>query len=172
MLVPRARNQQPLPGRTAPLAGSGRRWGVAATEFAVLAPFLGALIVGMCELGRAVMVKNVLTNAARKACRTGITPNKGYQNLIDDANNILTDNSISTTNATVTVQVASYTGTSTAPSWGSFATVSKASSFTPSPLDKVSVQVSVPVTDVLWFLPTFLPSSAVESDTLNMLRQG
>jgi Flp pilus assembly protein TadG len=148
-----------------------RRRGVAATELAVLAPFVAALICGMCEMGRATMVKDILTNAAREGCRTGATTNKTYQNLVSDVNNILSDNNIPTTNATITVQVASYTGTSTSPSWGSFTTVT-ASSFNPSPLDQVSVKVSIPVTSVLWFAPVYMSKLAVQSESVIMVRQG
>jgi Flp pilus assembly protein TadG len=154
------------------VAGRRRRRGIAATEFAVLAPFLVALIIGMCEMGRLVMVKETLTNAARKGCRTGVTAGKTYQNLLDDVNKVLTDNNLPSADATITVQIASYTGTSTNPSWGAFTTVTNGSSFTPNALDKVSVQVSLPVTDVLWFAPQFMSSTSVVSEALVMLKQG
>jgi Flp pilus assembly protein TadG len=149
-----------------------QRRGIAATEFAILAPFLCALVMGMVEMGRLVMVKETLTNAARKGCRTGVTPGKSYQNILDDVNNILTDNNITAANATITVQIAPYTGTSTTPSWGAFTTVTGASSFTPNALDQVSVKVSIGVTNVLWFIPVFTSSGSVESETLIMLKQG
>jgi Flp pilus assembly protein TadG len=139
-------------------------------EFALLAPFLASLVVGMCELGRAVMVKDVLTNAARKGCRTGITLTKTYQNIMDDVNNILSDNKFPA--ASITIQVASYTGNSTTPSWGPFTTVTGSSSYKPKALDKVLVKVAVNATDVLWFAPTFMSSTSIESETMIMLRQG
>src|SRR5262249_8800208 len=137
------------------------RRGIAATEFAILAPFLCALVMGMCEMARLVIGKETLTNAARKGCRAGVTPGQTYQNVRDDVNNILPDNNITASNATITVQVAPYTGTSTTPSWGSFTTVTGASSYTPNTLDKVSVKVSIGVTNVLWFLPVFVSSGSV-----------
>ena len=93
-----------------------KRPGVVALELAVLAPFLAALTLGMFEMGRLVMVKQTLCNAARKGCRTGVTSGKGYQNLLDDVNNILTDNGFTTASATITVRVATYSGSSTVPS--------------------------------------------------------
>jgi Flp pilus assembly protein TadG len=153
-------------------ARSRRRRAIAATEFALLAPFLAALIVGMFEMGRAMMVKDILTNAARKGCRTGVTLPKTYQNILDDVNNILTDNSLPSSKATITVQIATYTGTSTTPSWGPWTTVSSSSSYTPKVLDKVLVKISMNVTDVLWFAPTFMAKTAIESETVIMLRQG
>ncbi len=53
------------------------RRGIAATEFAVIAPFLGILILGMFELARGIMVKQMLNDAARRACRVAIQPLKG-----------------------------------------------------------------------------------------------
>jgi Flp pilus assembly protein TadG len=149
-----------------------RRQGVAAAELAILAPFLATLVMGMCEMGRAVMVKDILTNAARKGCRTGTTSGKGYQNVLDDVNNILSDNNLGSSNSTITVQIASYTGSSTTPSWGSFTTVTTAAAFTPQPLDQVLVKVSIPVSNVLWFSPVFMSNKAIESETLIMVRQG
>jgi Flp pilus assembly protein TadG len=168
------RKCSPRPCNAVRAGGQRRRTrrGVAAAEFAILAPFLGALIMGMCEMGRAVMVKDILTNAARKGCRTGASTGKTYQNAVDDVNNILSDNSISSGSATVTVQVASYTGSSTTPSWGSFTTVSSNAAFAPSALDKVSIKVAIPASSVLWFAPIFLPNTAIESETMIMVKQG
>jgi Flp pilus assembly protein TadG len=151
-----------------------KRQGVAITEFAILVPFLGALVLGMYELGRAVMIKDILTNAARKGCRTAVFPGKTYQNVVDDVTNILSDNNITSSLATITIQVATYNGTSTSPSWGSFTTATGNSSFSPSSLDKVSVQVSVNSKEVIWFnkVLIFMPSTEIESETLIMLRQG
>jgi Flp pilus assembly protein TadG len=163
---------RPEPTGGAPLARRGQRRGIAAAEFAVLAPFLAALVIGMVEMGRLVMVKETLTNAARKGCRTGVTPGKGYNDILNNVNNILTDNNIDPSKATITVQIAPYTGTATAPSWGSFTTVTSPSAFNPNPLDKVSVQVSIGVTNVLWLTPVFTSSASVESEMLTMLRQG
>jgi Flp pilus assembly protein TadG len=172
MILLLATRSKPRGGDPSASVRKWRRRGIAATEFAILAPFLCALVMGMCEMARLVMVKETLTNAARKGCRTGVTPGKTYQNLLDDVNNILTENNITASNAIITVQVAPYTGTSTTPSWGSFTTVTGASSFTPNTLDKVSVKVSIGVTNVLWFLPVFVSSGSVESETLIMLKQG
>jgi Flp pilus assembly protein TadG len=148
-----------------------RRAGIAATELAVVAPFLVTVVLGMFEVGRGVMIKDVLTNAARKGCRTGVTATGTYQNVIDDVGNILSDNNIPAADATITIQIASYTGSGTTPSWGAFTTVSGASSYTPNALDNVSVKVSIPVTDVLWFAPVFMSSTSLESETLIMVRQ-
>jgi Flp pilus assembly protein TadG len=171
MILPFATCSEPLHCRL-PRVAARRRRGIAAVELAALAPFLGALIVGMCEMGRAVMVKDILTNAARKGCRTGVTAGKAYQDVLNDVNNILSDNNITPSNATITVQVASYTGNSTTPSWSAFTTASSGSTFTPNPLDQVLVKVSIPASTVLWFSPVYMSNKAIESETLIMVRQG
>ncbi|MGD9632322.1 MAG: TadE/TadG family type IV pilus assembly protein [Pirellulales bacterium] len=50
-----------------------KRWGVAATEFAIVAPVFLLLVIGMVELGRALMVQQVLINASRVGARQAIT---------------------------------------------------------------------------------------------------
>ena len=48
------------------------RQGAAAVEFALIAPLFFFLVLGMIELGRAVMVQQVLTNASREGARMAI----------------------------------------------------------------------------------------------------
>src|SRR5262249_12665 len=46
-----------------------RRRGVAATEMALLAPFLLMLLMGLWEVCRCIMIQNLLDNAAREGAR-------------------------------------------------------------------------------------------------------
>ncbi len=51
---------------------SGRkriRHGVAAVEFAIVAPVFFLLALGLIEVGRMMMLQQALTNAAREGCR-------------------------------------------------------------------------------------------------------
>ena len=50
----------------------GRRRGAALVEFAVVAPVLFFIVFGIIELGRAFMVKELLTEAARRGARAAI----------------------------------------------------------------------------------------------------
>ena len=45
------------------------RKGTAAVEFALVAPLLCVMILGMLEIGRALQVQQALTNAVREGCR-------------------------------------------------------------------------------------------------------
>jgi hypothetical protein len=49
-----------------------KRQGAAVVEFAVVAPVFILLIFGMIEIGRAIMVEQVLTNAAREGARVAV----------------------------------------------------------------------------------------------------
>ena len=44
----------------------------------MVAPFLAIIMMGMIEISRAVMVVEMLDDAARKGCNTGIKPGKTY----------------------------------------------------------------------------------------------
>jgi Flp pilus assembly protein TadG len=134
------------------------RLGIAAAEFALVAPLIGMIIYGMFEVTRGIMVKEILTDAARKACSTGTKPGKTDTDMKNEVKNILqTDNNIDYTQATVTVLVRGQAYSSTSP---------------PQPGDKVSVQVSIPVSAVYWAGTIFLTNTEVESETVVMMRQG
>ncbi|MEO0529036.1 MAG: TadE/TadG family type IV pilus assembly protein [Planctomycetota bacterium] len=49
-----------------------RRRGVAAVEFAVVAPIFFLVVLGIIEFGRMVMVQQVITNAAREGARIAV----------------------------------------------------------------------------------------------------
>ena len=51
---------------------SGGRNGVAAVEFAFVAPVFFLLVLGLVEMGRMMMVQLSLTNAAREGCRMAV----------------------------------------------------------------------------------------------------
>lgn len=52
---------------------SGQRRGVAAVEMAIVLPILLLALVGIIEFGRAVMVQQIITNAAREGARRGVS---------------------------------------------------------------------------------------------------
>jgi Flp pilus assembly protein TadG len=55
-------------------AGPPRRRGAALVEFAVVAPLLFMLILGLIEFGRMMMVQQILTNGAREGARNAVLP--------------------------------------------------------------------------------------------------
>jgi Flp pilus assembly protein TadG len=88
------------------------RRGVAAVEFAFVAPILVALSLGSIKLGRAFETQNLLNQGAREGARyasmdrTGMVPNgqTTNQKLIDDVKNFLATSNIPKTAITVTVK--------------------------------------------------------------------
>ena len=62
---------------------STKRRGVAAVEFAIVAPVFFLLIIGIVEIGRAMMVQQVLINASRVGARRAITLSSTEQAVVD-----------------------------------------------------------------------------------------
>jgi Flp pilus assembly protein TadG len=134
-------------------------------EFALVAPILVFMLLGTFELARGIMIKQLLNDAARKACREGVLPGKTNANVTAQINDILTDNNIPTGDATITIQVGPE---SALPLVGTSADVSTARAG----LDFVSVKIAIPISDVYWISTYFLSSSTVESEMVVMLKQG
>jgi Flp pilus assembly protein TadG len=63
--------------------------GQSLVEFALVVPMLLLLVFGIAEFGRAWMVKNILTGAAREASRVAVVRDGGYDKSMSRANNIL-----------------------------------------------------------------------------------
>jgi Flp pilus assembly protein TadG len=143
-----------------------RRSGSATVEFALVAPFMAMILMGTFELGRAMMVKSILSDAARKACRTGIKRDKGNSDIVNEAINVMNDNgfdsskfnpnSLGTVNIVVTDPNGNVLDDSLDAPSGSV----------------VSVQVGIPVSSTTWVAPFYLTSgSTLESETLVMMKQ-
>lgn len=127
-----------------------RRRGAAIVEFAIVAPVFLILITGIVELGRGIVVQQLLTNASREGARIG-----GY------------DTTMST--ATVTSAVNSYlfnVGIS-----GATTTVSPNPPSLASDGQSVSVTVSIPFSKVTYLpSPVYLGSTTLQAKTV-MCRQ-
>lgn len=141
------------------------RWGTAAVEMAFVVPVLGLIMLGMFELSRGVMVRQLLTGAARKGCRTGIIHQYGNVDITNDVTNIMQDNGFGSTLfnpptiGTITITVTDPNGN----------TLSDALDAPPG--STVSVQVAIPVSSVKWLTSYFLTNTMVESDTVVMMKQ-
>jgi Flp pilus assembly protein TadG len=146
-------------------ARTGRSRGIAAVEFAMVAPLLGMLVLGMLELSRGMMVKQTLCDAARKGCRTGILHQYGNSDIINDATNIMTDNGYDSTKFNPP-SLGSITITVTDPSGNTLADALDAPEGS-----TVTVQVSIPISSVTWVTSYFLTATEIESDTMVMMKQ-
>lgn len=141
---------------------SAQRRGTAVAEFAVVAPVFGLIMLGMFELSRGWFVKDILNDAARKGCRTAVLPRNpadtaftSNTDVTSDVNDILTDNGIATTSATITIMVN-----------GNVVNVNTAKRG-----DIITVKVALPVSAVYWGGTFFLAATVIESETVIMMRE-
>jgi Flp pilus assembly protein TadG len=125
------------------------RRGVAAVEFACVAPLFVLLIFGLIEYGRMVMVQQLLTNGAREGVRVGVLDGSTETKVKAAVNSYLTAAHI--TNTTTTV----------APNPPSSATANS----------PVSVTVSVGFNDVSWLPSPFYLGGQTLSFTAVMRRE-
>jgi Flp pilus assembly protein TadG len=114
------------------------RLGIAVVEFAVVASLLFVLVLGIIEFGRAMMVLEMLTNAARNGCRTGTLAGSVKSDVTGAVTNALTGAGFSGTRTTVQDN-----GTTLANDTDSTGLTG----------DTVTVTVQVPYSNVTW-LPT------------------
>lgn len=141
------------------------RSAVAAVELAFIAPLLALIMVGMFELSRGVMVKQILTGAARKGCRTGILHQYGNSDIINDATNVMSDNGF-TSSQFNPPNVGAINISVTDPNGNTLADALDA------PVGStVSVQVVIPTSSMGLTSQFFLTSSMVESDIIVMMKQ-
>jgi Flp pilus assembly protein TadG len=63
----------------------GQRNGVAAVEFAFVAPVFFLLVLGLVEMGRMLMIQQSLTNAAREGCRMAVMGTTTSSSDVDSA---------------------------------------------------------------------------------------
>ena len=120
------------PNQKTTLRRAGRphgRHGVAAVEFAIIAPVFVIMILGIIEFGRAIMVQQILTNASREGARRAIVEKATASEVKAVVNDYLAATSIS---SGVTVEVSPAPG----PTVG-FG-------------DPITVAVTVPYNDVSW----------------------
>ncbi|MCI0461997.1 MAG: pilus assembly protein [Gemmataceae bacterium] len=110
---------------------SGRP-GVSTVEFALVAPVFVLFVLGVIEIGRGLMVVSLLNNSARAGCRVGILDGSSDTDISSAVTSALQGQNV--TGITVTVHVN-----------GTPANASTAVSG-----DRITVFVSVPITNVTW----------------------
>jgi Flp pilus assembly protein TadG len=121
-----------------------RRRGAAAVEFAMVAPLFFLLIIGMIEFGRMVMVQQVLTNAAREGARKAVLDGSTASDVVTTVTNYMKGAKITVTTSNVTLTPSDPTKTV----FG----------------DPITVQVSVPFSQVSWLPSSMLSMFTTQSD--------
>ena len=126
-------------------------------ELALVAPFLAVLILGMCEVGQALRVEALLTQAARKGCATGSRPGCGNADVIFDVQTALTDTGLPAAAATISILVNDLPGSVAAAARN----------------DKITVNISIPTSQVaITHTRVFMGSATIQSESTTMLKQG
>jgi Flp pilus assembly protein TadG len=101
--------REPGPGGVPPALSNNahahkfRRSGASTVEFALVGPLLFFLILGIFEFGRAFMVMELLTDAARHGCRQAIIEGSSTQQITDAATSYLTSQGMSGEGVQVTI---------------------------------------------------------------------
>lgn len=112
------------------------------------------------------MVRQILTGAARKGCRTGIVQAFGNADIVNDATNVMRDNGFDSTLFNPSNGVGAIDITVIDPNGNTLTDAMNAPSGS-----KVSVQVVIPTTSVNWVSYYFLTKSMFESDFIVMMKQ-
>jgi Flp pilus assembly protein TadG len=157
MLLRNLIHQPALPRRT--------RSAAAAVELAFIVPVLGLFMLGMFELSRGMMVKQILTGAARKGCRTGIVQAFANSDIINDATDVMRDNGFDSTLFNPPT-LGAINITVTDPYGNTLSDVLNAPTGS-----TVTVQVVIPTTSVNWVSYYYLKQNMVESDLVVMMKQ-
>jgi Flp pilus assembly protein TadG len=139
------------------------RKGAATLEFAVVAPVLILLFMGMLEIGRAIMVVNLVNTAARDGARRAALSNATAADVIATTRQSLSRSSVSSTNLTITV-------VSDANEDGTTENVTDLSTV---PTGRpVGVRINVPFQDIGWLgRSLFIPSTRNLTDVALMRRE-
>jgi Flp pilus assembly protein TadG len=133
------------------------RQGAAAVEFALVAPVFFLMIFGMIEFGRAIMVQQVLTNAAREGARVGVLDSQTptHDQVVSTVNTYLQNAGIS--GATVTIDAG--TAHSSEPTSAGYG-------------EPVKVMVQIPFSSVTWLpTPIFLHTTTKLNASTTMRRE-
>ena len=121
-----------------------RRRGASLVEFAFVAPIFFIMVLGLVEIGRACMVTELLTEAARRACRAGVIEGTSTTSIQSAATDYLSSLGINgdTANVYVNDVPAGNTNVAAMPSY-----------------TEITVVVTVPVSSVAWTPLWFVPGT-------------
>jgi Flp pilus assembly protein TadG len=125
------------------------RLGVAATEFAIVAPLFLLFVIGIIELGRGLMVQQVLINASRVGARQAIT----FGATAASVKSAVADYAESVTVPDVIVTVSPDPGAATAG-------------------DPITVTTSVQYSDISWLSSPWFLGGATLSANSQMRKEG
>ncbi|HWG47882.1 MAG TPA: TadE/TadG family type IV pilus assembly protein [Gemmataceae bacterium] len=127
------------------------RRGTSTVEFALVAPIFFMTVLGTIEIGRACMATELLTEAARRACRQGVLEGTSSSAIQQTASDYLTSVGINGETASVYVNDAPAGNTN----------VAAMPAYT-----EITVIVTVPINNVTWTPIAFLSGSLTGQYTM------
>jgi Flp pilus assembly protein TadG len=128
--------------RTSRHSRTKQRRGAAAVEFAMILPVFFTLVMGMIEVGRGIMVSQILENAARNAARMAILDNTANSSVISTTQSFVASAAgVGNNDTTVTISVNGSSG---------------ASLSTANPGDTILITVSLPASKISWVPSNYL----------------
>ena len=126
-----------------------KRRGTSAVEFAIVAPLFFMMVFGMIEVGRMVMVQQIITNAAREGARVAVVDGATSTGVTTAVNNYLTGAGIS--GATITTDPSD----PNAASYG----------------DPITVTVQLPFSRVTWLPSPWFISGSTQMVAKSVMRR-
>ena len=136
--------------------GFRRRRGSIVVEFAFIILVFAFLVLGGLEIGRGIMVRQALDDAARRACRKGIQGAVSTATIKGDASDALSEDAGLSASANVVVAVNGNPNTDAS---------------TAQRGDAIAVQVTVPASSVYWSSYLYLRGYTLQSQNVVMMRQ-
>ena len=133
-----------------PLPRTDERRGASAVEMAMVLPIFLLVLMGMVEFGRALMVGQLVTNAAREGARMAILDGSSTSSVKTSIQSFLSGAAgVSASDITVTATVG-----------GATKDISAAQ-----PKDMVAITVTIPFSKVSYLPPTFLKSTTLRGSS-------
>jgi Flp pilus assembly protein TadG len=134
------------------VSASGQRHGAAMVEMALVLPVFVALMLGVIEFGRAIMVGQLVTNAAREGCRQAILDGSTNTAVNDFVQQFMADTAnVSKSDVSVTVAIGN-------PAAGGQLVNAQSR-------DLVTITVSLPFSKVSFLPPTFLKTTNLNAQS-------
>jgi Flp pilus assembly protein TadG len=88
-----------------PIDPARPRPGAAVVEFALLAPLLMTVFLGMIEMSRVMMIEQILNNAAREGARKGVLAGSATSDVQTAVSNYMTNSAVTLSDPTNQVSV-------------------------------------------------------------------
>ena len=136
---------------------AGHRRGAVMLEFAFVLPLFLMLVLGIIEVGRLLMVTQLVTEASRAACRLAVLAGATATDVTNEATESLQAGGISSSAVTVTITGQTAVG-GPIDQPINLATISEGCA--------VSVKVEVTFATVAWVTPTFFRAPKVSVATV------